>query len=77
MQIAVEIYRNADGEVFFRTSGRTGRTRHFRVEAETSAHLESWLESNGFSRPDGSAPPEAPLRPAWDPAHHGDRPPAG
>ncbi len=51
MTIAIEIYRNPYGEVFFRTSRTGGRTRAFRVEAESPDRLEDWLESNGFRPP--------------------------
>ncbi len=73
MPIAIEIYRNSHGEVFFRTSRTSGRTRGFRIEADSPGHLEAWLESNGFRAPEARRG----IMPAWDRARHADRLPAG
>ncbi len=73
MTIAIEVYRNPYGEVFFRTSRRSGRTRAFRVEAESPDRLEDWLESNGFRPPDARGGNPA----ARDRAVGADRLPAG
>ncbi len=73
MTIAIEIYRNPHGEVFFRTSPTRGRSRGFRIEADSPDHLEAWLASNGFRAPDA----DRGITPAWDRARHADRLPAG
>ncbi len=75
MTIAIEIYRNPHGEVFFRTSRTSGRTRAFRVEAESPDRLEDWLQSNGF-RPPVAAGGGVVVMPAPE-RRGGDRLPAG
>jgi hypothetical protein len=48
MVTELAIYRNNRGELFFRLSPTHGRTNSYRVEATTSAQLETWLAINGF-----------------------------
>ena len=48
MVTELSIYRNADGEPFFRTAPTAGRTGSYRVEAESVAALERWLRANGY-----------------------------
>lgn len=45
----VEVYRNAAGDVFFRTSPTGGRMGKLAVQAESVERLERWLVDNGFS----------------------------
>ncbi len=75
MTIAIQIYRNPHGEVFFRTSRTAGRTRAFRVEAESPTHLEDWLRRNGFRTPEAMR--GAGFAPVSDRTTHADRLPAG
>lgn len=57
----VEVYRNAAGDVFFRTSRTGGRMGKLVVDANSETRLERWLADNGFTL-QFSGP--APLQPA-------------
>ncbi len=43
------IYRNGQGEVFYRLSPTEGRTGAYRVEAGDAPGLDRWLAQNGFA----------------------------
>ncbi len=43
------IYRNGQGETFFRLSPTEGRTSTYQVEADDAGDLDRWLAQNGFA----------------------------
>ncbi len=43
------IYRNGQGETFFRLTPTEGRTSAYHVEADDAGHLDRWLAQNGFA----------------------------
>ena len=48
MVTALAVFRNAHGDLFYRTSPTCGRTGSYRIEAATRADLDGWLAANGF-----------------------------
>lgn len=48
MVTSLNVYRNAEGERFYRLSPTSGRTASYRVEAASAEALDRWLAINGF-----------------------------
>jgi len=45
----VMVYRNGQGEVFYRLSPTRGRTNIYQLEAAEAADLDRWLQGNGYA----------------------------
>lgn len=43
------IYRNGNGEVFYRLSPTRGRTSIYQLEAAAAEDLDRWLATNGYA----------------------------
>ena len=48
MVTGLSVYRNAHGDMFYRTSPTCGRTGSYRIKAATVVDLDGWLTANGF-----------------------------
>jgi hypothetical protein len=46
----VLVYRNDQGEVFYRLSPTRGRTSVYQLEAAEAADLDRWLLGNGYAQ---------------------------
>lgn len=43
------VYRNGEGEVFYRLSPTRGRTSIYQLEAAEASDLDRWLRNNGYA----------------------------
>lgn len=49
MVVSLLVYRNHQGERFYRLSPTRGQTDTYQVEATSPVELDRWLADNGFA----------------------------